>query len=182
MLHLSSKVVNTADQAEAVVDRRMAAHLALQAHHTEAAVVAAAVAAAADMEISSASPSVIPVGTVTDTEGTFQFPGGFGILPALVTTKDSDSVSTVADSEVVVVADMEVAAVVVTAEAAADTNQLDLEQSLPSGQHDIDNHIQIEIRYSGWPLYSIIRSLINLLLSVSVSVAMPSSSSSCRWR
>jgi len=147
------------------VDHRTA-HLALQAHHTDLALQAhhteapAAAAAAVDMETSSASPSVIQAVTVTDTEGTFQFPGGFGILPASATTKDSDSVSTVADSAEVAVADTEVAAVVVTEAEAAATNELHLDQSPPSSRHHI--HTQT-IRYSGGPLYSIIRPLVNLL-------------------
>jgi hypothetical protein len=70
---------------------------------------AAAAAVAVDMETFSAFPSVIQAVTDTVTEGTSQFPGGFGIPAASVTTRDSVSVSMAVDSAVeeVVVADTE---------------------------------------------------------------------------
>lgn len=61
---------------------------------------AAAAAVAVDMETFSAFPSVIQAVTDTVTEGTSQFPGGFGIPAASVTTRDSVSVSMAVDSAV----------------------------------------------------------------------------------
>jgi len=91
----------------ALVDHHMV--VAVADHHMVAAVVAAA--AAVDMETCSASHSVIPAVTVMVTEGISQCLGGSGIHPASVTTKDLDSVSTVAVWEVAVVADTEVVVV-----------------------------------------------------------------------
>jgi len=61
------------------------------------------------LAIFSASHSVTQVGTDMDTDGTSQCHGGFGILPASDTTRDTDSESTVSEEAV----DMEVAAAAV---------------------------------------------------------------------